>query len=749
MARDLDKILFIFYFFIFPIFFASLGHANEAFLGKFRLEWSSLKNGAPWLRVSHLDEPSFIVWESVPGRGFVEAATGKLKIAMNHGSFRMDDQILSRYDHQSVHTVEQKGDRLQWIGNLQKKDWNDSSPLMGYQLTFFPASDCELAFELELLNPNETLSSDDYRTFLNFQTHSEEHFFGFGEQFSYFDLKGKQVPILVQEQGIGRGFEPVTALMNFISPQTGGSWSSSYASVPQYITSDRHSFFLENYEYSIFDLREKYQVSIELFGTRMKGRILFGADLLSLVSTYSQYSGRMRPLPLWTDQGAIVEVQGGELAVYAALEKIEEAQTPISAFWIQDWVGSYSTAIGSFRQWNWLRDRSLYPHWEEMVHKLANKGIRVLAYINPFLDVPSQKNNFHSPFFDEALKKKFLVQKADGSPYLINYLLSSVGLVDLSQPDARMWMKNLIRSQLLDAGVSGWMADFGEAFPMDARLSESSEFRSAFEYHNRFPVDWARIQKEVLEETGRLNDTLVLSRSGFTRSPGQVSLFWLGDQLTSWDAFDGMKTALVGLLSSGLSGFSLNHSDIGGYTTATLPIIDIGYYRTQELFMRWTEMNAFTAMFRTHKGSKPTINHQYDSNAETLSHFTRFAKIFRALAPYRRSLMEEADASGLPLVRPLLLHYPQDPTVYSLTHEFLLGRDFLIAPVLDPGAHSVEMYFPQGEWVGVFSQHSIVSGAQGTWLKVETPLGSPAVFYRKESAQAQKIVTQLAVEGLL
>lgn len=95
-------------------------------------------------------------------------------------------------------------------------------------------------------------------------------------------------------------------------------------------------------------------------------------------------------------------------------------------------------------------------------------------------------------------------------------------------------------------------------------------------------------------------------RAGFRDSPKWGMLFWEGDQMVSWQRNDGIKSSVVGLLSSGISGYAFNHSDIGGYCTVNLPIVK--YNRSEELLLRWMELNSFTIVFRTHEVSKiPTI----------------------------------------------------------------------------------------------------------------------------------------------
>lgn len=97
------------------------------------------------------------------------------------------------------------------------------------------------------------------------------------------------------------------------------------------------------------------------------------------------------------------------------------------------------------------------------------------------------------------------------------------------------------------------------------------------------------------------DDLVFFMRAGFRNSPKWAMLFWEGDQMVSWQAHDGIKSAVVGLLSSGLSGYAFNHSDIGGYCAVNLPFIR--YTRSEELLLRWMELNSFTTVFRTHEVS--------------------------------------------------------------------------------------------------------------------------------------------------
>ena len=332
-----------------------------------------------------------------------------------------------------------------------------------------------------------------------------------------------------------------------------------------------------------------------------------------------------------------------------------------------------------------------------MVTDLKSQGARMLTYINPFLSTEPN----HDALFNEARAKGYLVAKGDGTPYLIKNTSFSAGLIDLSNPQARTWIKDIIKTEMIDkAGASGWMNDFGEALPFDAKLHAGAD---PAVWHNRYPEEWARVARNAIDEAGRGDDIVFFDRSGFTRSPGAATLFWLGDQIQSWDAYDGIKTTVVGLLSGGVSGFSLLHSDTGGYVVLKLNVVgkDIPVIaRTPELLMRWIELNAFTAVLRTHEGLDPAASAQFDSNAETLAQMRRFSKVYKGLGTYRKRLIDDAASRGHPVVRHLFLHYPDDVNTHGLRYQFLLGPDLMVAPVLDKGAEAVDVYFPRGsQWV--------------------------------------------------
>ncbi|MCG8668737.1 MAG: alpha-glucosidase [Pseudomonadales bacterium] len=688
------------------------------------------------LRVNHFAEPEHFLWAGIESGKFLEANQTELDIKDSRSSYTIKERVAVSCDLAEIQTYEQTPEQIIFKG---------------------PIKDCEgVEFEMRFeivegqLQFTATTNDEAYNHIvLNYISDAEEHFYGFGEQFSYLDLKGRQVPVLTQEQGIGRGEPLLSLLVNLYSPGSGGTTLSSYYAVPQYITDQRRSIFLENSEYSRFDLTKSDQVSLNVFSNAMVGRIPYGEDLLGLIEEFTVYSGRMKALPDWMNEGAVLGLQGGTERVRDLWTQLRDAGTPVAGLWLQDWVGRRITLGGAGKQlwWNWELDQDLYPGWDELVAELESEDVRVLGYINPFLVDVTEKGNFDRNLYQEAFDLGYLVEQEGGTPYPITITDFDAGIVDISNLDAREWLKDIIKDNLIGSGLTGWMADFGEALPFEAHLANGE---TGLTYHNKYPVEWAKLNAEAVAEMGMEDDIVFFMRAGFTQSPKYSTLFWLGDQATTWDRYDGLKSAVIGLLNGGFSGLSLNHSDIGGYTSLTL--YGIGLKRDEMLLNRWMEANAFSAVYRTHEGLAPDANAQAYSNESTIAHFAKFAKVYAALADYRKELMVEAEEKGYPIVRHPILHYPNDEYFKVMDvnlFQFMLGEEFMVAPALSPDTIAREVYLPEGDWVHLWTGETVSSPIGGNAFTADAPMGQPPVYYRAGSLVGDDVVDKLVAEGII
>jgi alpha-glucosidase len=709
---------------------ASELETHEYTIGNFKVIWSSSKKQ---LYIFHQSNKKRPLWQTHPGTNFISTARGEEKVRESRGIFLIKERISKLCIDQTLEIIKQKNKHLFISGKLQDRR-NITS-----KYTFSLKAIAENKIRFEIFIHDEMFN----RVYFIYDSTPDEKFFGFGEQFTRFDIKGYRLPIFIMEQGIGRGLQPLTFIANIVA-KAGGAWHTTYAGVPHYISTKLRSLSLDNYEYNIFDLRETDIVQIEVFSNRMSGYIYYGESPTELIKEHTDIVGRMRPLPEWISSGAIIGLQGGTNKVLDVYSLLKKYNVPIAAFWLQDWVGQRKTSFGKQLWWNWELDNERYPNWDNLVKDLEKDGIKVLAYTSPFLIDAREKPNFKRNLFHEAAKKKHLINNSQGEPYLIQNSDFSAGLIDLTNQKAWNWYKSVLKDQLLDIGISGWMADFGEALPYDANMSSGE---SGAVVHNQYPELWAQFNRELIEEASNGNELIAFHRSGYINSPKYATLFWLGDQMVTWDHYDGLKTAVTALLSSGISGYSLNHSDIGGYTGFTTPFLN--YHRDQELLLRWIELNAFTTVLRTHEGNLPDKFMQIYSNEETLKHFSKFAKIYSAWGFYRKQLMEEASTNGLPVVRHLFIHYPDDTHVYKISHqEFMIGTELLVTPVLKPKSDEVDVYLPQGQWVHIWSDQIYGNVERGKNITISAPLGEPAVFYKYESPIGEKFASILERMGI-
>ncbi|KAI8330040.1 glycosyl hydrolases family 31-domain-containing protein [Blakeslea trispora] len=678
-----------------------------------------------------------VIWQSLKGAPFILSSLGEDTFKNGDGGvFRIteiEDGPANTTVSQTIERASFEKQVLQLSGRL---GFGQENQEINYQLELKAYNEKQLEFRIE------TDFGD--RILLRFSSHAKEDFYGFGEQFSYSTLKGQKVPVFVREQGIGRGEEPVTSILNdpkgVFGEFAGGDSFTTYCPVPQFVSTDNRSLFLKNSEYSSFDLREDDRVTVRVNSSVVEGRLIDGDDLLDLISEYTLYSGRMDPLPDWVSEGGVVGMQGGQEKVRKVIRDLQRHDTPIAAVWLQDWCGKriQRTPNGTeFKRlwWNWESDDVLYPDWAQFVNQeLKPQNIRTLAYVNTFLANVQSKPSYRDNFFLEAQQKGYLVKKTGtDDPYIVSSGPNfEAGILDLSNPDTVTWFKALVKKQIWDAGISGMMTDFGEYLPYHRDVVQLASGVLPEVYHNQFPQEWAKLHSELVHELGLVSEAVLFYRAGFTRTPGYINLMWAGDQNVAWDEHDGIKSAVTGMLSGGFSGFSITHSDIGGYTTiSAAPTLEI--LRSKELLFRWMELSAFTAVFRTHEGIIPELNAQFYDDEESLAYYAYAAKLYKSLSPYRRFLIQEAHTKGWPLMRHLVLYYPHDPIVRQIKYtQYLLGKSLLVVPMLSPGGSHVKAYLPKEEgvtWRHVWTNQSYT--ADGQEIEIESPFKKPAVLIRE------------------
>lgn len=628
------------------------------------------------------------------GQRLLNVGNSKSAYKMSHGSFKIKEKVLS--------------DK-----KLIVKSINVSSDSARLSLS-------EGKCTIEIIDGNKLLFSfdglDEYnRMYFDIPAIKEEYVYGSGEVFSEFNLRGKKTNVWVAEhinavQIAKKLVKQIFGIKNTVKKQKFSKYETYYAQ-PTFLSSRKYFFHSMATAQSEFDFENDscHRIRINQIAPFYIG---FGESFEAVLSNLSSVIGRQPELPHWVYDGYILGIQGGTDTMTQKVETALQNGIAVNGVWIQDWEGRRITAAGKQLYWNWQWDKELYPNLDKKIKELNDKGIKVLGYINPFLAV-------EKPLYKEASAKGYCVKNKDGDDYYVTITTFPAAMIDLTNPDACLWIKDIIKKNMINLGLSGWMADFGEYLPTDCVLysGENPEI-----VHNTWPALWAKINREAVEEAGKLGEIMFFTRAGFSGTPKYSTMMWNGDNHVDFSVDLGLPSVIPAMLSLTCCGFGLSHSDVGGYTSF------FNLKRSEELYMRWCEMNAFSPLMRSHEGLNPDLNVQFDRDERVLGHSAKMSRIHRKLKPYIKSAVQYNTRCGVGVVRPLFFYY-DEKQAYTECYEYLLGRDILVAPVIKAGVNSREVYLPDDEWVHLWSKKEYKGGT----YTVSAKIGEIPVFIRKNA----------------
>lgn len=627
----------------------------------------------------------------------IYAGNGIGKIEMKTGNFHINDEIITRLPFESFEVGQIGGVCTIDLYHMEK------SNLLKMRIY-------EEENRLRItISSNEAFN----RCWLRIAASKDEHVYGGGEQFSCFNLRGRKFPIFTSEQGVGRNKGTMVTFLADCNDGGGGDYWTTYFPQSTFVSSAKYYCHIDNGEYQVLDFSHDDYHELHMWGTGFNITFDTAETFAGLLYKLTDILGRQAVLPEWVYSGAWLGIQGGTAVCVEKTQKMLRAGAAVNTVWAQDWVGVRHTSFGKRLKWDWQWDKELYVGLDEQIKKWKDEGIHFAAYINPYLCADGH-------LFKEAENKGYLVLNKDGGTYLMDCGEFDCGIVDFTNAEASSWFRDIIIRNVIEMGIDGWMADFGEYLPTDAVLFSGED---AMAMHNKWPVLWAKVNNDALVKANRLGRSVFFMRAGAAGSQKLCPMVWAGDQNVDWSTDDGLGSVITAALSLGMSGYGIHSSDIGGYTSL------YGMRRTKELFQRWAEFAIFTPVMRTHEGNRPDENWQFDSDRETISHFAWATRIHKKLARYIKDMLEENANEGMPLMRPFFMHYEDDENVYDLQYQYMFGRDLAVAPVYNEGQTVQTLYLPEDEWVYLWNGRRSDTGK----LQIEAPIGRPAVFFRKNS----------------
>ncbi|MGY0064397.1 alpha-xylosidase [Streptomyces sp. LZ34] len=478
--------------------------------------------------------------------------------------------------------------------------------------------------------------------------------------------------------GLGERFTPFTKngqSVDIWQADGGTSSEQAYKNVP---------FHLSNRGYGVF-VNHPGKVSYEI-ASESVGRVQFSVEDQSLeffviagpapkdvLRRYTGLTGRPALPPDWSFGlwlSTSFTTSYDEETVARFVEGMAEREIPLSVFHFDCfWMREY--------QWSdFVWDPAVFPDPAGMLSRLKERGLRVCVWINPYI---AQKSHL----FAEGMAGGYLLKRPDGDVWQWDKWQAGMGLVDFTNPAAREWFASKLRL-LLGQGVDAFKTDFGERVPTeDVVWFDGSDPERMHNYYTQLYNE--TVFDLLVEERGE-GEAVLFARSA-TVGGQRMPVHWGGDCESTFEA---MAESLRGGLSLGLSGFGFWSHDIGGFEGTPPPAV----------FKRWVQFGLLSSHSRLH-GSK-SYRVPWDYGEEAVEVTRDFTRLKHRLMPYLFHAAVEAKESGTPVMRAMLLEFPEDPGTHSLDRQYMLGADLLVAPVFSEDG-TVEYYVPEGTWTNVIT----------------------------------------------
>jgi alpha-D-xyloside xylohydrolase len=508
-----------------------------------------------------------------------------------------------------------------------------------------------------------------------------EKFYGFGEKFTPIDKWGQEIVSWAVDSG------------NVSSHR-------SYKNVPFFMSSAGYGLFVNSSHPMVYRMGTESSISysIHLDDDKLDYFLIHGPKLKTILAGYTDLTGRAPVPPKWSF-GFWISRCG-----YKTREEVEEVIRGMRARDFPCDVISLDPWWMGEAPWTTYRwDEATFPQPEAMMKALGEQNIRTCLWIHPYVPAGTAE-------YADAEAKGYFVCHADGSvsPALEAFSGTKLGAIDFTNPQAVDWFKEKLEA-LLKMGVAVFKSDFGEQAPIDAVYADG---RSGLEIHNLYPLLYNKAVFEITEKYfGR---GLTWGRSGYAGSQ-RYPIQWGGD---SYSSLDQVSTQLKGLLGYGLSGVPYCSFDVGGFDYSPEAFDEetqTGYPKDVAAYIRALQFGVFSSHIRAH-GKQPREPWTYGTEAEEISR--KFLNLRYRLLPYIYTEAVKSTRSGLPMVKPLVLEYQDDPNTHRIDQQYLFGDSFLVAPVLT-ATGQCQVYLPKGDWVDFWTKESLTGGR---WLTVDAAL---------------------------
>ncbi len=463
----------------------------------------------------------------------------------------------------------------------------------------------------------------------------------------------------------------------------GGTASEqTYKNIPFYMTNRGYGIFVEDTSDVSFEVAsekvERVQFSAE--GETIVYDVIYGGTPKTVLDGYTALTGRPALMPAWSFGlwlSTSFTTNYDEKTATSFIQGMADRDIPLSVFHFDCfWMKGFNWC-----DFTW--DEETFPDPVGMLKRYHDRGLHLCCWINPYIGQAS-------PLFREGMEHGYLLKKTNGDVWQTDLWQAGMGILDVTNPDARAWYCDHLR-KILRMGVDCLKTDFGERIPV--RDIAYYDGKDPLHMHNYYTFLYNKMVFDLLKEERGEGEAILFARSA-TAGSQQFPVHWGGDNSASYVS---MAETLRAGLSMSHSVFGVWSHDISGFEQ-TAPA---------DVYKRWASFGLLSSHSRLHGSSSYRVPWLFDE--ESCDVVRKFTRLKCRLMPYLYGAAVEAHEHGTPMMRPMMLEFPDDPACDTLDRQYMMGESLLVAPVFHADSH-VDYYLPDGLWTSLLDGRKVQGG---------------------------------------
>ena len=534
------------------------------------------------------------------------------------------------------------------------------------------------------------------------------HFYGFGEKSGFLDKRGEKLTMWNTD---------VYAPHN---PET----DALYQSIPYFMElKDGKAFglYFDNSYKTAFDLRSsKDRYSFSADGGELNYYVLAGQTPKKVLEQYTSLTGRMPIPPKWA-----LGYHQSRYSYETEQEVKELAKNFLAKGLPLDAIYLDIHYMDGYRVFTFDKER--FPNPEKLLSELRAVGINVVPIVDPGV-----KEDPEYAVFLEGIQQNHFCRYLDGRLFYGDVWPGNSAFPDFANAEVRQWWGEKHRFYT-DLGVEGIWNDmnepsvFNDEKTMDAKVihRQNGELKTHRELHNLYGFLMGEATYSGMRELLAGKRPFLLTRAGFSGIQRYATV-WTGDNRSFWEH---LAMSLPMCMNLGLSGVAFTGPDVGGFAHDT----------NAELLVRWTQVGAFYPYFRNHSAIGTVRQEPWSFGEEYETIIKKYLQLRYQWLPQLYTLFAMASRSGLPVMRPLFMEYPEDKNTVNLADQFMLGDNVIVAPIIQPSATHRVVYLPEGEWFDYWTE-DLYQGGKHLLFKAE--LDTLPLFVKAGTFLAQGLAKQ-------